>query len=97
MEIINESEFNIEKSELLPQILNRIYTICKKDPSFQLKEELQISEETATKLQSKINNKKTLLEKSQNILQDLQKRNEKLKSNNNELKTVLLSALGSEL
>jgi len=97
MEIIKEGEFNSENNELLPQILNRIFSICKQDPSFQLKEELLISEETMESLQQKINRKKSLLEKSKSIQQDLQKRNEKLQNSNDELKATLLESLGSEI
>lgn len=97
MEIINKSEFNIEKKELLPQILNRIYAICKKDSSFKLKDKLQSSETTMEKLQYKIDKKKKLLEKSKILFQDLQKRNDNLKDMNEEIKTKLLESLGSEI
>ena len=97
MEVINENNFETKASEQLPQILNRIFSICKNDPSFQLKEELQISEETMEKLQVKIDRKKNLISKSKDILENLQKRNKKLENDNNDLKAKLLEALGSEL
>ncbi len=97
MEVINNINTNIENKELLPQILKRIYSICKKDSSFHLKEELQISEIKLKILQKKINRKLSLLEQSKNILKDLQKRNDKLKNNNDELRSTLLESLGSEL
>jgi len=97
MKVINNVNLNTENKELLPQILNRIYAICKKDSSFHLKDELQSSEIKSETLQKKINKKTTLLEQSQIILEDLQKRNNKLKNNNDELRATLLESLGSEL
>lgn len=97
MKVINNANLNTENKELLPQILNRIYSICKKDSSFHLKDELQSSETKMETLQKKINKKATLLEQSQTILEDLRKRNNKLKNNNDELRATLLESLGSEL
>lgn len=96
MEIILHEDEK-QKNELLPQLLNRIYAICKTDPKFQLKDKIQLAENVNDDLQAKINAKKQLLEKANIMIADLEKRNTKIRETNESIKIKLLEALGSEL
>jgi len=96
MEIISESQ-NLESKEMLPQILMRIYSICKTDPNFPLRQQVNEIEGEVDSLQAQLKKKADLLEKSNGIYNDLKKRLDDLEQKNYEMKTRLLDELGSEI
>ena len=78
-------------------IISRIYSICKTDPSFQLKEDIQNIEEHERILKDKISKQDDLLERSKGIKNDVLKRISNLEDKNIDLKNTLLERLGSEI
>ena len=78
-------------------IISRIYSICKTDPSFQLKEDIQNIEEHERILKDKISKQDDLLERSKEIKNDILKRISNLEDKNIDLKNTLLERLGSEI
>jgi len=95
MEIISESH-NLESKELLPQVLLRIFSVCKTDPNFPLKDRLHEIEGEVRSMQQKLQRQISLHDKSQALREDLQKRVEVLKQKNYDTKSRLLEELGSE-
>jgi len=96
MEIISESH-NLESKELLPQVLLRIFSICKTDPNFPLKDRLHEIEGEVHSMQQKLQRQISLHDKSVSLREDLQKRVEVLKHKNYDTKSRLLEELGSEI
>ncbi len=96
MEIISESH-NLESKELLPQILLRIFSICKTDPNFPLKDRIKEIEGEVGTLKRKLRGQKALLDKSTAIRLDLQKRIDLIEQKNYDVKSRLLEELGSEI
>lgn len=95
MEILSESN-NLESKELLPQILLRIFSVCKTDPNFPLKDRIKEIEGEVYSLQLKLKRQTTILEKSSELQINLQKRIEFLDRKNFDMKSKLLEELGSE-
>lgn len=96
MEIISESH-NLESKELLPQVLLRIFSICKTDPNFPLKERINEIEREVSTLQDKLRRQSSLLNKSASIQEDLKHRVNSLDQKNFDMKSRLLEELGSEI
>jgi len=96
MEIISESH-NLESKELLPQILLRIFSICKNDSTFPLKSQLNEIEKKVYTLQEKLQRQTALYKKSSELRNDLQKRVDILEQKNYDVKNRLIEELGSEI
>jgi vacuolar-type H+-ATPase subunit I/STV1 len=96
MEIISESH-NLESKELLPQVLLRIFSICKTDPNFPLKDKIIEIEGEVDALQRKLERQTELLKKSEEIHNELKDRVSTLNQKNYETKSRLLEELGSEI
>jgi len=96
MEIISESQA-LEHKELLPQVLLRIFSVCKTDPNFPLKDNIKEIEGEVKVLQNKLRRQTSLLDKSSDIKMDLQKRISLLEQKNFNTKSKLLEELGSEI
>jgi hypothetical protein len=96
MEVISES-LKVEDKDLLPQILMRIFTVCKADPNFPLKEQINSIEREVDSLEQKIERQKGVLIKTVALRDDLSKRLQMLRQKNFEVKSKLLEELGSEI
>lgn len=83
--------------EQLPQIVNRIFLICKTDPNFPLKNEMENVDERIDKIENKISKQDALLKQSDDLKKDLIKRIEILDDSNNRKQMELLESLGSEI
>jgi len=100
MEILNSESLlsnKLKKHNPIPEILNRIFSICKTDPNFPLKDKLISVEGSLDSVRSKINNQNKLFEKSKEMKDDIQRKINILESENNILQEELLESLGSEL
>lgn len=100
MEILNVESMPISKSQknnFLPEVVNRIFAICKTDPSFPLKNQIEDIDLELDAIHLRIEKQENLLEKSKELKKDLQKRITILEENNLSLQEELLEALGSEL
>jgi len=96
MEIITESH-NLESKELLPQILLRIFSVCKTDPNFPLKDRIKEIEGEVVTLKNKLQSQINLQEKSAAIEINLKKSIARLEQKNFDMKSKLLEELGSEI
>jgi septal ring factor EnvC (AmiA/AmiB activator) len=96
MEVINESLY-FENKDMLPEILMRIFSVCKADPHFPLKSRIDEAEEKVDSLNAKIERQKVLVDKTIKMRDDLSNRLQTLRQENFELKSRLLEELGSEL
>lgn len=94
IEVLTESQ---NKKEMLPQVVNRIFSICKQDPHFKLKSEMKGIEEKLNTLKNKIAKQETLLEKSGNITESVKRRIALIQQENESRQIELLETLGSEL
>lgn len=94
MEIISESK-ELELSEQLPQIIQRIFSVCKADPSFPLKDQMKRIEGEISVVRAKLIKQEALLRKSRKAKNDLSERVKGLIDKNSDLKEQLLEELGS--
>lgn len=94
IEIFENKEPN---RELLPQIMDRIFAVCKNDPNFQLKDEMEIVENRMKLLKQKIKKQNDLLSQSNLLSKDLLQRIEVLENQNERSQTESLEALGSDI
>lgn len=83
--------------ELFPQVVDRIFSVCKSDPSFHLKDELEIIENKMLSLQRKIEKQDSLIEQSNNLKKDIIQRIEIISEHNQQKQIELLESIGSEL
>lgn len=96
MEVISE-ELKINIKEQLPQILMRIFSVCKMDKNFPLKEKFNNIENEVSSLEQQIDRKKELLAQTIVLRNDLSKRLQRLRQENFELRSKLLEELGSDI
>jgi hypothetical protein len=94
-----EIEFSEDVSnhdELIPQIVKRIFAICRTDNHFSLKNDIaKLSEETFD-LKEKLEQKESMLEQSRYVKKELLSRMAVLDNENDKLRSELLEELGSE-
>jgi hypothetical protein len=83
--------------ESLPEIMNRIFAVCKTDPHFKLKTEMNQVETNITSIKRKTGKQSQLLEQSSKLTQDVGRRIALIKGENESRQTELLESLGSEL
>jgi len=87
----------VSKKEMLPQVINRIFSICKTDPHFKLKDEMKTIEEKVGNIKVKIDKQENLINQSENLINDVKRRLSLLKEDIESKQTELLEQLGSEL
>ncbi len=83
--------------ELLPQIVERIFAICKTDENFPLKSKITNVDDKLNGLKQQIRKQESLVTQSKVLTQNIVTRLSNLKKSNQELRDRLLDALGSEL
>jgi len=83
--------------EMLPQVLERIFAICKTDPEFPLKDKLESIEYVIEDLNKKIEKKNILYEKGKQLQKDLDTKFKLIDKLNSELRERILENLGSEI
>lgn len=96
MQVINES-LELEDKDLLPQILMRIFSVCKADPNFPLKHKMESLEGEVDALNMRLSKQKNLLDQTIELRDDLSSRLQKVRQENFERKSQLLEELGSEV
>lgn len=95
MEVISKS-FELRNKEQLPQILMRIFNICKTNPSYPLKGNISSIENEIEEVDQKLKKKDKVLQETTNLRNELSGRLQELRTQNFELKSKLLEDLGSE-
>ena len=96
VKVLNEGA-EVINNESLPKILTRIFAVCKEDPNFNLREQIEDVENSIIFLETKLNSNGKLLDEADEILETLKKRVDNLEQRNFETKSRLLEELGSEL
>lgn len=80
--------------ELLPQIIERIFAICKNDSHFELKDELKEIENKIKNINKKINKQDELMSQSNNLKKDMLERITILDDQNEKKQMKLLDSIG---
>lgn len=83
--------------EMLPQVVNRIFSVCKADTNFPLREQINHIDNHMLILKSKIKKQNRLFKQSQKLAHELNERLTILEDRNANAKERLLESLGSEL
>ncbi len=83
--------------EMLPQVVNRIFSICKTDTNFPLKEQIGVVDRQILIMKDKIRKQQSLFKQSQRLTHELNERLNILEDRNENAKERLLESLGSEL
>ena len=83
--------------ELLPQIVERIFAICKNDQHFPLKTKMTNIDEQISLIHNQMSKQDKLLSQSKELTSNLVTRMTNLKQSNQEMREQLIEALGSEL
>jgi len=83
--------------EMLPQIVNRIFSVCKADSNFPLRDQIGNIDSRILFIKHKIKKQNDLFKQSQQLTHDLHERLNILEDRNGNLKERLLESLGSEL
>jgi hypothetical protein len=86
----------VEK-EMLPQVISRIFSICKTDKNFPLREEINHIDVDIMAMKRKLIKQSRLFKQSQELAHELNDRLNLLEDRNAGLKERLLESLGSEL
>ena len=96
MKIVYPEKKPISK-ELLPQIVERIFAICKTDGNFPLKSKMTNVDDEISSIKRKIMKQEKLLNDSKNLTSNVLSRLSNLRNSNQELRDRLLESLGTEL
>ena len=83
--------------ELLPQIVERIFAVCKTDSNFPLKSQMSNIDDQLDTIKKQIRKQDKLLNDSKNLNSNILSRLTNLRNSNQELRDKLLESLGSEL
>jgi hypothetical protein len=94
VEIAEQKEIG---KEMLPQIVNRIFSICKADENFPIKKELKTIDDLIKSLEIKAERQDSIVIQSLEIKKNLEARLSDVEEKNFELQSRLLETLGSEL
>jgi len=95
MEIISES-ITSENKEMLPQVIQRIFSICKTDPNFPLKNKTKTLDGKVSSLKEKAMRQMEIARRSKKAREDLIERITDLEERNIEVRDQLLDFIGSE-
>lgn len=94
MEIISES-LETDNKEVLPQVIQRIFSVCKTDPNFPLKNQIKSIDRKVSFLKAKVMKQMKIARRSKETREDLKERIIDLEERNEEVKNQLLDLLGS--
>lgn len=81
----------------IPEVIDRIFSICKVDPNFPLKNKVESIEFTIESMKRKIVKQGELFKKAKGMEQDITKRIAILDDDNFVKKANILESLGSEI
>ena len=97
--IINECEEmkRIKKHQLIPTVIDHIFTICKEDKNFSIKDNIAKIDKKLTTAKNHIKKQKKLIEQSNNIKKDLLEKTKRIDDESFKIKYKILETLGSEL
>lgn len=85
------------KTSSIPEVIDKIFYICKTEENFPLKDQMEKVDFELERLEGRIQKQNQLLQKSQDIKSDLEKRTNMLDGTIFDLRSNLLESLGSEI
>jgi len=85
------------KSSSIPEVIDKIFYICKTEENFPLKDQIEKVDLELERLEGRIQKQNQLLQKSQEIKSNLKKRMDMLDETVFDLRSDLLESLGSEI
>jgi septal ring factor EnvC (AmiA/AmiB activator) len=83
--------------EMLPRVINRIFSICKTDKNFPLRDQIGRVDVQIEAVKQKIRKQNDLFKQSKQLTHNLNERLNMLEQRNADLKERLIESLGSEL
>lgn len=92
-----DREQNYKKEDFIENILDQIFMISKSDESFKMTQNIDQSNKTIKMLEKKINNKISLLKKSDQLKKEFEDKISNIKNQNLTIKINLLELLGAEI
>ena len=95
MKIISESVAT-ENKEMLPQVIQRIFSVCKADPNFPLKHKIKNVDGKVSSLKAKVMKQLEIARRSKKTRDELVERISDLEDRNQEIKDELLDFLRGE-
>jgi len=95
MKIVNDS-IVAESKEVLPQIIQRIFSVCKVDPNFPMKTKIQSVDGKVSALKEKVNKQMAVARRAKKTRDDLIERINDLEERNEDEKHRLLDLLGRD-
>jgi len=97
--IINECEEmqRIRKHQLIPTVIDHIFTICKEDKNFSIKDNIAKIDKKLIIAKSHIKKQQKLMEQSDSIKKELLEKIKRIDDESFKIKYKVLETLGSEL
>ena len=80
---------------MLPQVIQRIFSVCKTNPNFPLKNQIKSVDGKVSLLKAKVMKQMEIARRSKQTREDLTERIRDLEQRNEEVKNQLLDLLGS--
>jgi phosphoenolpyruvate carboxylase len=96
IELINES-LKVKKGNYLSDIVMRIFSICKEDPTFPLRQKIEDVDLKIDDLKDRIQKQDSLIEQAAQLKESCNKRIINIEKGNFDIQIELLDKLGSEL
>ena len=87
----------IKKHQLIPTVIDHIFTICKEDKNFSIKDNIAKIDKKLIIAKNHIKKQKKLMEQSDTIKKDLLKKIKRIDDESFKIKYKVLETLGSEL
>jgi len=101
MRIISESSERLIKikknKELIPTIVDKIFSICKEDPNFSIGSDIASIDDKIQNIQNQLIKQKELLEKALQMEKTIKSKIKLLEDDSYGIKVRVLESLGSEL
>ena len=98
MNIIECKEMKrIKKHNLIPTVIDHIFTICKEDSSFDISNDIKSIDKKIIYADKKISKQKSLTEQASNIKKDLSKKIKRIDDESFKIKYRILETLGSDI
>jgi hypothetical protein len=97
IESVDTTNLSKNKKKVLPEMVNKIFAICKNDPNFHLKNKIEDIEKVLEGVNLRLKKQNSLLENANSIEKDLSKKISILDNNIYDMKSKLLESLGSEI
>jgi len=97
IEFIDSINLAKKKKEVLPEMIDRIFAVCKNDPNFKIKNKIDNIDNITESVNLRIVKQNSLLENAKEIEEKLNKKLSILDDSIFDMKSKLLESLGSEL